>query len=49
MINVDEQGTEAAAATAVMMVAGAAPNPDKPKEFNADRPFSISYGITKQV
>ena len=39
MINVDEQGTEAAAATAVMMVAGAAPNPDKPKEFNADRPF----------
>lgn len=39
MINVDEQGTEAAAATAVMMLGGAAPNPYKPKEFKADRPF----------
>ena len=39
MINVDEQGTEAAAATAVMMLAGSAFNPERPEEFNADRPF----------
>ena len=39
MINVDEQGTEAAAATAGMMPSGAAYNPNKPKEFRADRPF----------
>jgi serpin B len=39
MINVDEQGTEAAAATAVIMAPTSALIPNKPKEFNADRPF----------
>jgi len=37
-INVDETGTEAAAATAVA-VCGAALNPPKPVEFRADHPF----------
>lgn len=39
-VAVDEKGTEAAAATAVAMAAGAAPikEPD-PKEFKADHPF----------
>jgi serpin B len=36
-IDVDEKGTEAAAATAVMMAAGAAPAP--PVEMTVDRPF----------
>jgi serpin B len=36
-IDVDEKGTEAAAATAVEMAAGAAPA--EPKQFKADRPF----------
>ncbi|MEO6126194.1 MAG: serpin family protein [Ilumatobacteraceae bacterium] len=39
-IMVDEDGTEAAAATAIVMVAGAAPGPsDEPIEFTVDRPF----------
>jgi serpin B len=38
-IAVDEKGTEAAAATAVMMRAGSAPNPDEPVPFVCDRPF----------
>jgi serpin B len=37
-IRVDEQGTEAAAATAVTMV-GAARNAPRPLEFHVDRPF----------
>jgi serpin B len=38
---VDEQGTEAAAATAVGMAAGAAPPTDAPVPFVADHPFVI--------
>jgi serpin B len=38
-VDVDEHGTEAAAATAVMMKAGAAPPTEKPVEFRADHPF----------
>jgi len=39
-VAVDEEGTEAAAATAVMMAAGAAPmRPKEPKVFTADHPF----------
>src|SRR6185369_6192118 len=38
-VDVDEKGTEAAAATAVMMRAGAAPQMDKPIVFRADHPF----------
>ena len=39
-IDVDENGTEAAAATAVAMMAGAAPGPPpQPLMFHADRPF----------
>jgi serpin B len=38
-IAVDEAGTEAAAATVVMMELGAAPDPAKPIEFVADHPF----------
>jgi serpin B len=38
-VNVDEHGTEAAAATAVMMSAGAAPPSEKPVVFRADHPF----------
>jgi serpin B len=39
-VKVDERGTEAAAATAVVMaVAGAAPPSQPPKEFRADHPF----------
>jgi serpin B len=37
-VAVDEQGTEAAAATAVMMV-GAAPGESGPVNFTIDRPF----------
>lgn len=37
-VSVDENGTEAAAATAVMM-AGSAPNEDNPIDFTIDRPF----------
>jgi serpin B len=38
MVAVDEKGTEATAATA-MMLAGCAFNPDRPVEFTADHPF----------
>jgi serpin B len=40
-IEVDEKGTEAAAATAVVMMAGSAfhPNPPQPIEVRVDRPF----------
>jgi serpin B len=38
-IAVDEKGTEAAAATAVLMRAGSAPRPDQPIPFVCDRPF----------
>jgi len=39
-VAVDEEGTEAAAATAVIMAAGAAPmRPKEPKVFTADHPF----------
>lgn len=38
-VAVDEKGTEAAAATVVMMAAGAAPRPETPKQVRADRPF----------
>jgi len=37
-VSVDEKGTEAAAATAVMM-AGSAPPKDEPIDFTIDRPF----------
>lgn len=40
VVSVDEGGTEAAAATAVMMAKGAlVPNPPQPKEVRIDRPF----------
>jgi serpin B len=38
-VGVDEKGTEAAAATAVMMRAGSAMRPEPPVEFKADHPF----------
>lgn len=39
-IKVDEEGTEAAAATAVpMMLAGSAPPREEPRKFHVDRPF----------
>ena len=38
-INVDEKGTEAAAATAVIMKMTAIRNPTEPKIFNTDHPF----------
>jgi serpin B len=39
-VKVDEKGTEAAAATAVVMQrAGAMPDPQRPQEFRADHPF----------
>ena len=39
-VNTDEEGTEAAAATGVIMTMTAmAPSPVKPKEFRADHPF----------
>ena len=41
-VKVDENGLEAAAATAVIMVrATALPNPEEPVEFTADRPFQF--------
>jgi serpin B len=40
VVSVDEGGTEAAAATALMMAKGAfMPNPPQPKEVRIDRPF----------
>ena len=38
-IKVDEDGLEAAAATAILMADGCAPIEDEPKEFIADEPF----------
>jgi serpin B len=38
-VAVDEAGTEAAAATVVLMEAGSAPRPETPVDFVADRPF----------
>ena len=38
-VAVDEKGTEAAAATVVMMRAGSAPRPQEPVAFTADHPF----------
>jgi len=38
-VNVDEEGTEAAAATAVVMKLTAAPMPERIPEFRADHPF----------
>ena len=38
-VDVAEKGTEAAAATAVIMLTSAAPAPIRPVEFHADRPF----------
>jgi serpin B len=38
-VDVNEEGTEAAAATAVVMRLGAAPAEEKPVVFKADRPF----------
>jgi serpin B len=39
LVAVDEEGTEAAAATAVVMALTAAPMPQEPKVFKADHPF----------
>jgi serpin B len=50
VVIVDEKGTEAAAATAVIMAkALALINPEKPKEVTADKPFAfaILHGQTK--
>ncbi|HYI00934.1 serpin family protein [Hyalangium sp.] len=38
-VRIDEQGTEAAAGTAVIMVEGSAMEEEPPKEFRADHPF----------
>ena len=38
-VSVDEKGTEAAAATAVVMKRGAAPAPSKPRVVRVDKPF----------
>jgi serpin B len=38
-VKLDEKGTEAAAATAVVMVSRTAMRPGTPKEFRADHPF----------
>jgi serpin B len=46
-VDVDEHGTEAAAATAVMMRAGAAPPSEKPVVFRADHPFLFFIRDTK--
>src|SRR5438270_13441745 len=46
-VDVDEHGTEAAAATAVMMRAGAAPPSEEPVVFRADHPFLFFIRDTK--
>lgn len=46
-VAVDEKGTEAAAATAVMMAAGSAPPRDEPVKFRADHPFMVVIRDTK--
>ena len=38
-VDIDEEGTEAAAATAVVMSLMAMPDPEEPKKFIADHPF----------
>ena len=52
-VEVNEEGTEAAAATAVVMEDGAAmgEEPEKPKEFVADHPFIffIEHTATGQM
>lgn len=51
-ITVDEHGTEAAAATAVVMAAGAAPGQTaEPIELTVDRPFTfmISHAPTGSI
>ncbi|MBI5725478.1 MAG: serpin family protein [Planctomycetes bacterium] len=51
-VAVDEEGTEAAAATAVLMAAGCAPmQPEKPKVFKADHPFvfMIRHAATGEI
>ncbi len=40
-IDVDEEGTEAAAVTAIMMAGSAMPKPEEIIEFKADRPFTF--------
>ena len=40
-ITVDEEGTEAAAATAVVMVETALPEPEEPVVLTFDRPFTF--------
>lgn len=43
VVAVDEKGTEAAAATAVIMTKALAPlNPEQPKEVRADKPFAFA-------
>ena len=46
-VDVDENGTEAAAATVVMMKLGAAPMPQEPKTFHADHPFVYEIRHTR--
>jgi serpin B len=46
-ISVDEKGAEAAAATVVEMVAGAAPNPTTPPEVRVDHPFIFAIRDTQ--
>ncbi|MEZ0310604.1 MAG: serpin family protein [Myxococcota bacterium] len=46
-VAVDEKGTEAAAATAVMMEAGAARPTDEPVKFRADHPFMVVIRDTR--
>lgn len=41
-VGVDEEGAEAAAATAVIMKRGSASRPGEPKVFRADRPFAFA-------
>ena len=40
-IDLDEEGVEAAAVTAIMMAEGACLEPEEPKVFTADEPFSF--------